>query len=156
MMRKDRGGLLYPSAELVMVLHSLKKYAEVYLAKAWKCQLQPLKAAVDNAAEVLQKRELKCSTPGHHEKLVNVVFVKFFRTLVVNFATSVTNRHDTAKVFACETTVSESAEAVARNQIESSHCILIKVFMFKIHFLPSTHNSLCNGDVLNRHPRKQA
>lgn len=46
---QDRGGLLYPSAELVMVLHSLKKYVEVFLAKARKMK-QPLKAAVDNAA----------------------------------------------------------------------------------------------------------
>lgn len=96
---QDRGGLLYPSAELVMVLHSLKKYVEVFLAKSRKMN-QPLKAAVDNAAEVLQKREqLECSTQGQHEKLVNLVLVKFFRPLFVNFATSVTDRHvDIAKV----------------------------------------------------------
>ncbi|XP_049522070.1 uncharacterized protein LOC125944788 [Dermacentor silvarum] len=94
---QDRGGLLYPSAELVMVLHSLKKYVEVFLAKARKMN-QPLKAAVDNAAKVLQKREqLKCSAPGHHEKLLDVVLMKFLRPLFVNFATSVTDKHDFAK-----------------------------------------------------------
>lgn len=96
---QDRGGLLYPSAELVMVLHSLKKYLEVFLAKARKMK-QPLKAAVDNAAKVLQKREqLKWSAPGHHEKLLDVVFMKFLRPLFVNFATSVTDKHDFAKDF---------------------------------------------------------
>ncbi|KAH8009746.1 hypothetical protein HPB51_019057 [Rhipicephalus microplus] len=49
---QDRGGLLYLSTELVMVLHSLKNYAEVFLARARKMS-QPLKAAADNAAEIL-------------------------------------------------------------------------------------------------------
>ncbi|KAH7953390.1 hypothetical protein HPB49_007639 [Dermacentor silvarum] len=94
---QDRGGLLYPSAELVMVLHSLKKYLKVFLAKARKMK-QPLKAAVDNAAKVLQKRvQLKWSAPGHHEKLLDVVFMKFLRPFFVNFATSVTDKHDFAK-----------------------------------------------------------
>lgn len=71
---------------------------EVFLAKARKMN-QPLKAAIDNAAEVLQKREqLKCSTPSHHEKLVNVALVKFFHPPFVNFATSATDKRDTAKV----------------------------------------------------------
>lgn len=96
---QDRGGLLYPSTELVMVLNSLKNYAEVFLARARKMN-QPLKAAVDNAAQILQKRDkLKCSTPGHHKKLLEVVLVKFLRPLFLNFATSVTDKHDLAKDF---------------------------------------------------------
>ncbi|KAL3175753.1 hypothetical protein MRX96_000941 [Rhipicephalus microplus] len=96
---QDRGGLLYPSTELVMVLNSLTNYAEVFLARARKMN-QPLKAAVDNATEILQKRDkLKCSTPGHREKLLEVLLVKFLRPLFLKFTTSVTDKHDLAKDF---------------------------------------------------------
>ncbi|KAL3187160.1 hypothetical protein MRX96_025892 [Rhipicephalus microplus] len=63
-------------------------------------KFQKVKAAVDDATEILQKYDkLKCATPGHHEKLLEVVLVKFLRPLFGNFTTSVTDKHNLAKDF---------------------------------------------------------
>lgn len=58
---QDRGGLLYPSGELLHVLYCLKKYIQVVLAKRRNLK-RPLKEAVDNAAQVLREHNhLVCS-----------------------------------------------------------------------------------------------
>ncbi|KAL3187158.1 hypothetical protein MRX96_025890 [Rhipicephalus microplus] len=63
-------------------------------------KFQKVKAAVDDATEILQKYDkLKCATPGHHDKLLEVVLVKFLRPLFGNFTTSVTDKHNLAKDF---------------------------------------------------------
>ncbi|KAM7305842.1 uncharacterized protein ISCGN_015738 [Ixodes scapularis] len=83
---QDRGGLLYPSGELLHVLYSLRRYIEVVLAKKRNLK-HPLKEAVDNAAKVLRERNLLvCTVPGYHEKLLDVLLTKFFRPIFTNFA----------------------------------------------------------------------
>ncbi|XP_040076321.1 uncharacterized protein LOC115332258 [Ixodes scapularis] len=96
---QDRGGLLYPSGELLHVLYSLRRYIEVVLAKKRNLK-RPLKEAVDNAAKVLRERNLLvCTVPGHHEKLVDVLLTKFFRPIFTNFAMKVTDKHDFVRIF---------------------------------------------------------
>ncbi|KAH9384286.1 hypothetical protein HPB48_026279 [Haemaphysalis longicornis] len=96
---QDRGGLLYSSGELLHVLYCLRKYTEVVLAKRRHLR-DPLKEAVDNAANVLCERNLLvCTQPGHHEKLLDVLLTKFFRPIFTNFAMKVTDKHDFLRVF---------------------------------------------------------
>ncbi|KAL1433292.1 hypothetical protein MTO96_012691 [Rhipicephalus appendiculatus] len=51
---QDRGGLLYPSAQLLNVLYALQQFVEVLLARRRRMH-HPLKEAVNNAAEILRE-----------------------------------------------------------------------------------------------------
>lgn len=96
---QDRGGLLYPSSELVHVLYALKKYMEVIVSKR-RVLTKPLKEAVENAVPVLVGCEvLKCASTGHHLHLLQLVCAKFIRPLLTNYALSVTDKNDLAKAF---------------------------------------------------------
>ncbi|XP_064485417.1 uncharacterized protein LOC135397753 [Ornithodoros turicata] len=96
---QDRGGLFYPSQQLLVVLHCLKIYIQVMLAKRRNLK-HPLKAAVEHATAILSERQiLKCSVPGHHRQFLEVLLTKFFRPLFTNFALGVTDKYDMAKIF---------------------------------------------------------
>ncbi|KAL1420594.1 hypothetical protein MTO96_023991 [Rhipicephalus appendiculatus] len=96
---QDRGGLLYPSAQLLNVLYALQKFVEVLLARRRRMH-HPLKEAVNNAAEILREHQaLMCSNPGHQENLLKLLLTKFFRPIFTNFALKATDKQDVAKVF---------------------------------------------------------
>ncbi|KAH6939989.1 hypothetical protein HPB50_023869 [Hyalomma asiaticum] len=96
---QDRGGFLYPSAQLLDVLYALQKFVEVLLATRRRMH-HPLEEAVNNAAEILREHKaLMCSKPGHQENLLKLLLTKFFRPIFTNFALKATDKHDVAKVF---------------------------------------------------------
>ncbi|XP_070395811.1 uncharacterized protein [Dermacentor albipictus] len=96
---QDRGGLIYPSGQLLAVLYALEKFIGVLLARR-RHMNQPLKEAVSNAAAILREHKtLMCSTPGHQENLLQLLLTKFFRPIFTNFAMKATDKHDMAKVF---------------------------------------------------------
>ncbi|XP_075534018.1 uncharacterized protein LOC142567728 [Dermacentor variabilis] len=96
---QDRGGLLYPSRQLVHVLHALKMYVDVILSKR-RNLAKPLQEAVDNAVPVLADcGVLKCTCPEHHLQLLKIVCTKYFRPIFTNYALSVTDKNDMAKTF---------------------------------------------------------
>lgn len=91
------GGRLY-LGELLHVLHSLRKYIEVALAK-WRNLKCPLNEAMDNAPKVLREPNLlTCTVLGHHEQWLDVLLTKFFDSLFTNFAMKVTAKHDFVRV----------------------------------------------------------
>ncbi|KAH7979598.1 hypothetical protein HPB49_010001 [Dermacentor silvarum] len=97
---QDRGGLLYPSAQLLDVLYALQKFVEVLLARRRRIH-HPLKEAVNNATEILREHKaLMCSKPGHQENLLKLLLTKFFRAIFSNFALKATDKEEVAKVFA--------------------------------------------------------
>ncbi|KAL3234717.1 hypothetical protein MRX96_003364 [Rhipicephalus microplus] len=96
---QDRGGLLYPSAQLLDVLYALQKFVEVLLATRRRMH-HPLKEAVNNAAEIFREHKaLMCSKPGHQENLLKLLLTKFFHPIFTNFALKATDKHDVTKLF---------------------------------------------------------
>ncbi|XP_075538562.1 uncharacterized protein LOC142572968 [Dermacentor variabilis] len=96
---QDRRGLLYPSRQLVHVLHALKMYVEVILSKR-RNLAKALQEAVENAGFLLADcGVLKCTCPEHHLQLLKIVRTKYFRPIFTNYALSVTDKNDMAKTF---------------------------------------------------------
>ncbi|XP_064482840.1 uncharacterized protein LOC135395673 [Ornithodoros turicata] len=101
---QDRGGLLYPSDDLVYLLDILREYAEAVIseqpngANKWK----PLNTLLHFAVPVIcECTLLQCpqSTKEHRHELVHLICSRFFRPLLVNHAFHVTDRNDTYKAF---------------------------------------------------------
>lgn len=98
---QDRGGLLYPTQELVRVLMALKRYAELLLQDRKKIQ-KPLSTAVRNAVEVLiDLPVLVCENTdiSHRRVLLELVCEKFMRPLMANYALDITDRNAVAKMY---------------------------------------------------------
>ncbi|XP_064482764.1 uncharacterized protein LOC135395552 [Ornithodoros turicata] len=97
---QDRGGLLYPSYSLMHVLFGLKDFIETFLSCRGRKLKSPLQQAVNNAVDVLTGRdELKCPASEHHRRLLTMLCTKFFRQVLTNYAMTVTDKCDLAKIF---------------------------------------------------------
>lgn len=99
---QDRGGLLYPSDQLVYVLDILRLFVETALKKAPKLE-KPLRTLQEAAVPaIVDCGLLNCPQNDrlHHQDLVQLICVKFIRPLLVNYASAATDRIDIYKSFA--------------------------------------------------------
>ncbi|XP_064480056.1 uncharacterized protein LOC135393663 [Ornithodoros turicata] len=100
-MHQDRGGLLYPSDDLVYLLCILRQFAEAVLSSKPK-PTRPLSTLLHFAVPAVSECPLlKCSanTKEHRHELVQLICTKFFRPLLTNHAFHVTDRNYAAKAF---------------------------------------------------------
>lgn len=100
---QDRGGLLYPSDQLLFALDTVRAFAECALKESPTLQ-KPLATLVQQAVPALcASNLLKCKDnfdDTHRVKLMELTSVRFLRPLLSNYAFSVTDKHDAYKYFA--------------------------------------------------------
>lgn len=99
---QDRGGLLYPSDELLFAVDVLRAFADRALKDNPTLQ-RPLSTLMKYAVPALcSSNLLKCkdSDNTHRVKLMELISVRFLRPLLVNYAFNVTDKHDAFKFFA--------------------------------------------------------
>ncbi|KAH6948127.1 hypothetical protein HPB50_023065 [Hyalomma asiaticum] len=98
---QDRGGLLYPSDQLLFVLDTLRAYAEQALKENPTLQ-KPMTSLVAHAIPALcASKLLQCKENDvvHRQKLMELISVRFLRPLLTNYAFSITDKHDAYKYF---------------------------------------------------------
>lgn len=94
---QDRGGLLYPSSELVNVLYALKKYTELILSKR-RAMPRPLQETVSNAVSAMANSDVfKHVCIEHRLQFLELVCMKFCKPVFTNYALGVTDKHDVRK-----------------------------------------------------------
>lgn len=100
---QDRGGLLYPSDQLLFALDTLRAFADSALKNNPTLQ-KPLSELTKCTVPALcSSRLLKCRSDDSHEhrvKLMDLISVRFLRPLLSNYAFTVTDKHDARKYFA--------------------------------------------------------
>lgn len=100
---QDRGGLLFPSDQLLFALDTLRKFAECALKENPTLQ-KPLATLVKYTVPALcGSNLLKCEAIddySHRVTFMELVSVRFLRPLLVNYAFTVTDKHDTYKYYA--------------------------------------------------------
>ncbi|XP_050038332.1 uncharacterized protein [Dermacentor andersoni] len=99
---QDRGGLLYPSDQLLFVLDILRVFSEQAL-KENPALPRPLTSLVAHAVPALcASKLLQCKENDmmHRQKLMELIAVRFVRPLLANYAFSITDKHDAYKYFA--------------------------------------------------------
>ncbi|XP_049276291.1 uncharacterized protein LOC119373974 [Rhipicephalus sanguineus] len=100
---QDRGGLLYPSDQLLFVLDTLRAFADGAL-KDNPTLAKPLSTLTKYTIPALcASRLLKCHSDGsydHRVRLMNIICIYFLRPLLSNYAFNVTDKQDACKYFA--------------------------------------------------------
>lgn len=97
---QDRGGLMYPSQELVKLLTCLRKFVDSVLPHR-KSISQPLKVCVERCVELLMGLPLlRCGNTDidHRRRLLHLITAKFIKSLFSNYALGTTDRHATVKL----------------------------------------------------------
>ncbi|KAH7956473.1 hypothetical protein HPB52_010041 [Rhipicephalus sanguineus] len=98
--QQDRGGLLYPSDELLDVLETLRMLASRALQERLNLQ-RPLTSLLNVAVPALvDSALLKCASLGddqHRQDLAELVCSRFIKPLLVNYASAATDRSDACK-----------------------------------------------------------
>ncbi|KAL1439171.1 hypothetical protein MTO96_047387 [Rhipicephalus appendiculatus] len=97
---QDRGGLMYPSQELIKLLTCLRRFVDSVLPHR-KCFAKPLKMCVERTVEVLVELPLlRCSSTDtdHRRRLMQLIATKFIKPLFSNYALGTTDRHATVKL----------------------------------------------------------
>ncbi|KAH8033862.1 hypothetical protein HPB51_016634 [Rhipicephalus microplus] len=100
---QDRGGLLYPSDQLLFVLDTLRDFADCAL-KDNPTLAVPLSTLTKYTIPALfASRLLKCHSDGsydHRMRLMNIICIYFLRPLLSNYAFNVTDQQDACKYLA--------------------------------------------------------
>ncbi|KAH6928307.1 hypothetical protein HPB50_014116 [Hyalomma asiaticum] len=97
--RQDRGGLLYPSDKLLHVLETLRGFVQTALEKKPLLQ-KPLKTLLESAVPAVSDSGLlHCCNTQHHQDLAELVCTKFIKPLLVNYASTATDKSDVFKTF---------------------------------------------------------
>lgn len=103
--KQDRGGLLYPSDELVHVIDALKEFVDISLREHPRLA-KPLAVLLRHAVPAVASSPLmRCAASkanAHRTKFSDLVCTRFIRPLLVNYAFIKTNKHDVYKSFAKE------------------------------------------------------
>lgn len=98
---QDRGGLLYPSNQLVYVFNILCLFMQSPLKRESKLQkpLKTLQAAAVPA--IVDSGLLSCpqSDQLQHQDLAKLICLKFIRPLLINYASTAINQSDVYKSF---------------------------------------------------------
>ncbi|KAH8033744.1 hypothetical protein HPB51_015776 [Rhipicephalus microplus] len=99
--QQDRGGLVYPSDELLHVLETLTMLASCVLQERSNLQ-RPLTSLLNVAVPALvDSAPLKCAIGDdqHHQDLAELVCSHIIKPLLVNYASAATDRSDEGKNF---------------------------------------------------------
>lgn len=99
---QDRGGLKYPTKELVSVLISLKRFVDIVLDYR-KAIEKPLETCVERAVNILMDLPiLKCKNEdmAHRKQFLLLLCRKFIKPLLSNHAVNITDKNSVAKMYA--------------------------------------------------------
>ncbi|KAH9367381.1 hypothetical protein HPB48_010176 [Haemaphysalis longicornis] len=92
---QDRGGLSYPTQQLVRLLHGLKKFVDAMLSDR-RSLTKPLEACLTHSVEVITSMPvLVCanSDESHRRELVELICRKFIKPLLTNHAFDMTDKN---------------------------------------------------------------
>ncbi|XP_040076067.1 uncharacterized protein LOC120848163 [Ixodes scapularis] len=99
---QDRGGLMYPSDDLMHVLDALREFVEIVLKDNPKLP-KPMKTLLSYTVPALCSSPLlRCQADGegeHRKQFAELVCTRFIRPLLVNYAFLQTDKHDVYKGF---------------------------------------------------------
>ncbi|KAL1481378.1 hypothetical protein MTO96_034509 [Rhipicephalus appendiculatus] len=98
---QDRGGLCYPTPELVRVLHALKRFVDAMLLDRASLH-KPLETCVTKNVDVIVGLPvLLCDRCDHSQrrKLLEVVCRKFMKPLFTNYAVDFTDKKSVARLY---------------------------------------------------------
>ncbi|XP_070396043.1 uncharacterized protein [Dermacentor albipictus] len=96
---QDRGGLLYPSDNLLHVLETLRIFVQTALQKCPTLH-KPLQTLLDAAVPAVSKSGfLHCPNTQHHHDVAKLVCSRFIKPLLVNYAFAATDKSDIYKTF---------------------------------------------------------
>lgn len=98
---QDRGGLYYPTQELITVLYGLKKYVEIMLSDR-KALLKPMEQCLQHSVSAITGLPvLKCKScnDDQREAFVKVICKKFMKPLFSNHALDISDRNAVAKMY---------------------------------------------------------
>uniref|UniRef100_A0A147BB70 Putative transposase protein n=2 Tax=Ixodes ricinus TaxID=34613 RepID=A0A147BB70_IXORI len=100
---QDRGGLLYPSDELLHVLDTLRAFVEVILKENPRLK-NPLTVLLKAAVPAISSSPLlrceRSDDTDHRKRFCELVATRFMKPLLVNFAFMKTDKNDVYKAFA--------------------------------------------------------
>lgn len=91
---QDRGGLFYPSYELVKILVGLKKFVDSILPHR-KCLTKPLEVCVEKSVEILMGLPIlsfENTDSDHRKRLLVLITKKFMKPLLTNYMLGTTDR----------------------------------------------------------------
>ncbi|KAL1418779.1 hypothetical protein MTO96_025664 [Rhipicephalus appendiculatus] len=97
---QDRGGLLYPSQELLKLLVGLRKFVDCVLAHR-RCITKPLEVCVKRSVELLAVLPvLSCGNAdiAHRKQLFELISKKFMKPMLSNYALSATERNASVRI----------------------------------------------------------
>ncbi|KAH7965909.1 hypothetical protein HPB49_012124 [Dermacentor silvarum] len=97
---QDRGGLMYPSQELVKFLTCLRKFVDSVLPRRKSFSL-PLKVCVERSVELLMGLPLLRrgnTDTDHRRRLLHLITAKFIKPLLSHYALGTTDSHATVKL----------------------------------------------------------
>ncbi|KAL1425321.1 hypothetical protein MTO96_019294 [Rhipicephalus appendiculatus] len=97
---QDRGGLLYPSQELLKLLVGLRKFVDCVLAHR-RCITKPLEVCVKRSVELLAVLPvMSCGNAdiAHRKQLFELISKKFIKPMLSNYALSATDRNASVRI----------------------------------------------------------
>uniref|UniRef100_L7LXG9 Transposable element n=1 Tax=Rhipicephalus pulchellus TaxID=72859 RepID=L7LXG9_RHIPC len=98
---QDRGGLFYPTKQLIRVLHALKRYVDIMLSDR-KSLRKPLEECMKHSVTVVTNLPvLLCDQcdDSHRRSFVELICKKFMKPLLSNHALDITDRNAVAKFY---------------------------------------------------------
>ncbi|KAH9372308.1 hypothetical protein HPB48_000219 [Haemaphysalis longicornis] len=97
---QDRGGLFYPTQELVKLLIGLRRFVD-YVLSHRRSISKPLEVCVQRSVQVFERLPvLSCGNqdPAHRRNLLELVARKFIKPLVTNYTQGATDRSASFKL----------------------------------------------------------
>ncbi|KAH7958825.1 hypothetical protein HPB49_005568 [Dermacentor silvarum] len=91
-----RGGLLYPSDQLLFALDVLRAYAERALKENQDFEKPLTSLVVHTVPAMCASKLLQCKDGAkvHRQKLMQLLALRFLKPLLANHAFSITDRYD--------------------------------------------------------------
>lgn len=91
---QDRGGLFYPTQELVKLLQGLRRFVD-YVLSHRRSISKPFEVCVDRSVRVLESLPVLSygnQDPAHRRSLLELIVRKFIKPLLTNYAQGATDR----------------------------------------------------------------
>ncbi|KAH6928051.1 hypothetical protein HPB50_010893 [Hyalomma asiaticum] len=97
----DRGGLFYPSQELLKLLVGLRRFVD-YVLEHRRCIRRPLETCVKRSVELLVELPILCcgnADTDHRKQLFELISKKFAKPMLSNYALGATDRNAAVRFF---------------------------------------------------------
>lgn len=98
---QDRGGLCYPTSELITALTALKSFVDTALQHR-KNIVKPLQTSVERAVQVMIDLPILTCRSGdreHRQLFLELLCMKFVKPLLTNYAADMTDKNTVAKLY---------------------------------------------------------